>query len=286
MGEDAVIAHLVKDAPLQEHILVGPGDDCAVVDIGSPKGLQLLKTDTIVENVHFLRTAEPFSIGWKAAARVVSDFAAMGGRADSLLIAIAVPPTLDFSFLVHIYKGIYACAEAFDFSVVGGETSSSETITLTVSGTGFSHQPVLRSGATVGDAIYVTGSLGGSITGKHLTFQPRVEQASWLCEQLKPSAMMDLSDGLAKDLPRLAEQSKVRFDLDLNSIPCSSGCNISQALSDGEDYELLFTSREILSDQLQQNWEAHFPNLSLTQIGKIAVDGKTNLEGGWEHFSE
>lgn len=285
MGEDAVIAKLVQGIPLAEHVQVGPGDDCAVIDIASPKGLQLLKTDTIVENVHFLRTAEPFSIGWKAAARVVSDFAAMGGQPDSLVVALAVPKELPFTFLSAIYEGIYACAEAYHFSIVGGETSSSKEIILTLSGTGYATQPILRSGAKPGDSIYLTGQIGGSIAGKHLTFQPRVQEAQWLCTHLPPNAMMDLSDGLAKDLPRLAEQSKVGFDIDLTQLPCTPGCSPTQALSDGEDYELLFTTQHPLDEHLHAQWRARFPNTPLTKIGTVTRHKKTQLEGGWEHFS-
>jgi thiamine-monophosphate kinase len=145
---------------------------------------------------------------------------------------------------------------------------------------------VLRSGAGIGDGIFVTGKLGGSLLGKHLDFTPRVEEAEWLARHFKPTAMMDVSDGLAKDLPRLAGASGVGFRLDRKALPLSPGCSIRQALGDGEDFELLFTVAPGMMSPLIRAWADHFPELSLTAIGEMVAIGEgETLEGGWEHFS-
>jgi len=282
LGEDAIIARLTKNAPLKDNIIVGPGDDCAVMKNGD--SYSLLKTDTIIEGVHYLSTAEPFWVGWKAAARVVSDIAAMGGTPDAFVIALAMSQHTSIDYLEALYQGIYHCAETYSFSVVGGETSHSDTNTITISGTGTCSSYVTRSNANLGDHLYVTGKLGGSISGKHLTFKPRLIEAQWLCQQISPTAMMDLSDGLAKDLPRLCKLSEVGYTLDLKSIPCNENLPIKQALTDGEDYELLFSCSHEIGKESIEEWQSQFPNLALTKIGSITEEKKPDLDGGWEHF--
>ena len=135
-------------------------------------------------------------------------------------------------------------------------------------------------GGRLGDGIYVTGRLGGSIHGKHLDFTPRLREAAWLVNNGWVTAMMDLSDGLAKDLPRLARMSGVGFELDRDSLPCSEGSTLAQAISDGEDYELLFTS----GDDLKPAWGEKFPELEITRIGTLLEGVGDTIEGGWDHF--
>ncbi len=182
------------------------------------------------------------------------------------------------------------CANTFQLSIVGGETSSAPTGSanvISIAATGHVRQSeiVLRSTCRIGDAIYVTRKLGGSLAGKHLDFTPRLEPAQWLVQNHKPSAMMDLSDGLAKDLARMAKLSDVSYDVDLCRIPCSDNCSIAQALSDGEDYELLFTLSPELVELLESAWPNVFP--PLTRIGwiKDSTHVATALDGGWEHFT-
>ena len=285
IGENHLIETLKPLCPLGKNVLVGPGDDCAVIENQTLGTYTLIKTDTVVEGVHYLKNADPYWVGWKAVARVVSDFAAMAGQPDSLVVAIAMQDTTEVSYLTEIYKGIQACAKAYNFSIVGGETSSSPVNIITVSGTGYTDKYVTRSGAKKNNNIYVTGKLGGSIRGKHLTFLPRVQEASWLSNNTSLTAMMDLSDGLAKDLPRLADSSGVGFFIEADKLPCNESISPQQALSDGEDYELLFTTSAPLKEKQLQQWNIAFPDLALTQIGHITDTDRTHLTGGWTHFS-
>ncbi len=290
IGEDALIARLVRLVPRHEAAEAGPGDDCAVIDPGTGR-LQLLKTDALVENVHFLPGAPARAVGWKAAARVVSDFAAMGGRPEYFLVTIALRKDTPVDWIEGVYRGMGDCLEKFGGLLAGGETSSipdgsAAVISIAATGSAARDEVVLRSTAKAGDVIFVTGRLGGSLSGKHLDFTPRVEEAEWLARHFRPTAMMDLSDGLAKDLPRLAEASGCGFTLDESGIPASPGCTVRQALSDGEDFELLFTVGADRADALLRRWQEHFPELILSAIGHMTApeDGEA-LEGGWDHFN-
>lgn len=291
LGEDALISRLIRLMPGDPDPLAGPGDDCAVIDPGKGRPLQLLKTDAMVERVHFLATAPPRRIGWKAIARVISDFAAMGGIPDRFLITIALPADWPVTFVESIYRGMADCLKAFGGTLAGGETTrvpegSAAMISIAATGLVERKHLVLRSGGKPGDLILVSGKLGGSITGKHLNFTPRQAESRWLVTHAKPSAMMDLSDGLAKDLPRLARASGCGFTLDSNSIPKTRGCTLDQALGDGEDFELLFTLSPIKWPELSAKWKTAFPKLPLTIIGRLteATDKQAALTGGWDPF--
>ena len=291
IGENRLIERLVSGLAQRSEVIVGPGDDCALLEGGV-----LLKTDCVVEGVHFLPNEDAQRVGWKAVARVVSDFISMGGRPQALLVTLAISEQHSVDWLEALYAGMQSCAEQYACSIVGGETSSLPAgAVISVAGTGYlaSEWPLLRSTSAAGDAVFVTGRLGGSLAGWHLDFQPRMENMLWLLERYRPTAMMDLSDGLAKDLPRLAKASGLDYELDLSKLPCTQGASLEQALGDGEDYELLFTLPEEQADQLirDKGW------LSLpapfTKIGVMCEQGEVdsreqgsgNLAGGWEHFS-
>ena len=284
LGEDGLIAKLCAGLATSDHVIVGPGDDCAVM--GDGENLTLLKTDAVVEGVHFLPDEKARRVGWKAVARVLSDFAAMGGKPGELLVTIALSPQVSVGWVSDLYEGMTACLGKHGGVIVGGETTSlpvgSPTI-ISVAGRGTVRrsQMVTRAGGQLGDAIYVTGILGGSITGKHLDFTPRILEAAWLTEHFQITAMMDLSDGLAKDLPRLSHMSKCGFQIDKKALPLSEGASIQEALGDGEDYELLFTSAEDIS----ASWGSQFPNLRLTKIGELTPGKDHELDGGWDHFN-
>jgi thiamine-monophosphate kinase len=128
---------------------------------------------------------------------------------------------------------------------------------------------VSRSGGRAADELFVTGKLGGSLRGKHLRFIPRIAEARWLTKNFFIHAMMDLSDGLGADLPRLARASGLGFDIDENALPRSPGCTVAQAINDGEDYELLFAISPHSSRKLQASWIKKFPRLLLTRIGQL-----------------
>ena len=287
IGEDALIARLVSLVPRDTEPAAGPGDDCAVIDCG--QSLLLLKTDALVENIHFLPSASARSVGWKAAARVVSDFAAMGGHPEHFLITLALPPETAVSWVEELYRGIGDCLEKFGGYLAGGETSSVPTasaavISIAATGRVLPENLVLRSTAKPGEILFVTGRLGGSIQGKHLDFTPRLTESQWLVSHCKPTAMMDLSDGLAKDLPRLAAASRCGFLIDESSLPLSPGCTPAQALGDGEDFEILFSIEPSRIPELLTTWP--FPDLPLTRIGELVETGAgQSLTGGWEHFT-
>ena len=292
LGEDALISKLVSNLTVREDVLVGPGDDCAVIDVGDEAHYQLLKTDCIVEGVHYLPEADPEQVGWKAVARVISDFAAMGGYPSQLLVTIVMPGNQEVEDVEKMYQGMQRCSADFGAIISGGETSSLPTgsaSVISISGTGWvaKDQLVKRAGGKAGDVVMVTGELGGSIRGKHLTFTPRVKEAEWLVENFQLNAMMDLSDGLAKDLPRLAKMSCCGYQLDDDSVPCSKGVDLAGALGDGEDYELLFTIAEENTDKLLKSRKEVFPDLMLSEIGYLTAnkDRVVHSEKGWEHFT-
>ena len=292
LGEDALIERLVGLVPLDRDPSAGPGDDCAVIDPGPVQdALQLLKTDALVSGVHFLEQTPPRAVGWKAVARVVSDFAAMGGTAERFLVTVALSPDTEVEWAEELYRGMGDCMKAYGAVLAGGETSSvpsgsASVISVAATGSVRRGELVLRSGGNAGDVLLVTGALGGSFSGKHLDFTPRVREAAWLVKRWKPAAMMDLSDGLAKDLPRLARASGCGFVIERPALPLSPGCSIDEALGDGEDFELLLAVRPEGVARMLAEWRADFPELPLTVIGSLVAPGAgEELSGGWDHFT-
>ncbi len=285
-GEDGAIQRMIAGLSTSDSVICGPGDDCAVVDTGADQ-LQLLKTDAVVEGIHFLPNEQPERVGWKAIARVVSDFAAMGGWSQHFVITIAISGQREVSWLEGLYAGLEKCAREFGGVIVGGETTSlpdDAPTVISVAGTGAVERGawVSRSTASPGDVICVTGALGGSIKGKHLDFLPRAQEGRWLAQSGKVSAMMDLSDGLAKDLPRLAGLSGCGYEIFAKDVPLTPGCDLNAALGDGEDYELLVTLKD---RSALENWPFELP---LTVIGQMS-DPSVKLmpgSGGWDHFSQ
>lgn len=290
LGENRVVAELLRGLSLDKNVIVGPGDDCAVIGRRTDRVWTLLKTDCVIEGVHFEPKADPKKIGWKALARTVSDIAAMGGLPRHALITLAVSPEREMRWLAAVYSGIKKCASRFEVSVVGGETSRSPgPFFLSVALTGIveKNRCVLRSSGRAGDAVFVTGRLGGSIRGKHLTFTPRVEEARWLTENFKIRAMMDLSDGLAADVPRLARASRCGFEIQHENLPLNLRCTAENALADGEDYELLFTIAARDVEPLETSWRKRFPKLPLTRIGSLSTlnSQPSTSPCGFDHFA-
>ena len=290
LGEDRLLAELLPSLGRHRRVLTRAGDDCAVVQAPGGNKLVLLKCDCVVENVHFKRSADPVAVGWKAMMRPLSDFAAMSGVPQFALITLMLPPRTTVAWVKMTYQGMRRAAAKFDVAIVGGETSrapSVAAISVSVSGYVEPNRRVLRSGGRAGDDLYVTGRLGGSIRGRHLSFLPRIEEARWLTKNFKINAMMDLSDGLGTDLPRLAEASQVGFEVDEASLPRSSGATTRQAVSDGEDYELIFAISPRVGAQLVARWRKKFPRLSLTRIGRLVPKSKARsaqLPRGYVHF--
>lgn len=288
LGEDGLVARLVESLPKGGDVVVGPGDDCAVIDTGT-ENYQLLKTDCLIEGIHFERGTEPLLVGEKAMKRVISDIAAMGGMPKHALVTLAVDEARAVVEITGWYAGMVAAAEKFGCAIVGGETSKlpreGAVISIAMTGEVRPDQCVLRSGAKRGDLILVSGLLGGSFeSGRHLTFTPRLREAQWLVSSHLPSAMMDLSDGLGSDLPRLALASGEGYTISPERLRCHAGVSIEDAISDGEDYELLFTIAPEKTGMLMVEWAAVFPGVPLTIIGEITEETPIELSSGWEHF--
>jgi thiamine-monophosphate kinase len=289
MNEFELIAKLTKSLPTNESVVTGAGDDCAVLDLGVPDKLVLFKTDAVVEGFHFTRATTPEKIGRKALARCLSDIAAMAGTPTAALVTIALPEKFEPEFVAKIYDGINALARKHGVAIVGGETTTNpERILISISllGTVPRGKQILRSGAKVGDAIFVTGELGGSLAEKHLDFEPRIAEANWLAEHFSIHAMIDLSDGLAGDLRHILNAGKTGAEILKSAVPISREAKLRvkqssaakpafvAALTDGEDFELLFTVASKDAVKLLDAWKKKFPKLKLSCIGKIvAGDG-------------
>jgi thiamine-monophosphate kinase len=310
MNEFELIARLTRKLPVNESVVTGAGDDCAVLDLGMADKLILFKTDAVVEGFHFTRETPPEKVGRKALARCLSDIAAMGGTPTAALVTIALPQDFEPEFVEKIYHGMNTLARAHGVAMVGGETTMNpERILISISllGTVARGKQILRSGAKIGDAIFVTGELGGSLAEKHLEFEPRLAEARWLAEHFSIHAMLDLSDGLAGDLRQVLQASGVGAELLKPAIPVSRAAKLrakqgpaakpafAAALTDGEDFELLFTIAGQDAVKLLDAWRKKFPNLRLSCIGKIIAGGGILIRdksgshqldaGGYAHFT-
>ena len=289
MNEFELIARLTRVLPTNESVVTGAGDDCAVLDLGLADKLVLFKTDAVVEGFHFTRETPPEKIGRKALARCLSDLAAMAGTPTAALVTIALPEKSDPEFVTKIYDGLNALAREHGVAIAGGETTTNPgriLISISLLGTVARGKQVLRSGAKAGDAIFVTGELGGSLADRHLDFEPRLAEARWLAGHFAIHAMIDLSDGLAGDLRHILGASGVGAELLKSAVPVSHAAKaraktsstakpaFAAALTDGEDFELLFTVAGRDAVKLLDAWRKKFPKLKLSCIGKIvAGDG-------------
>ena len=310
MKEIELIQLLTAELPASHRVIAGPGDDCAVIDLGLSDSFLLLKTDAIVEGVHFTADTSGERIGRKAMARCLSDIAAMAGQPQSALITLGLPNDYSPDHIEAIYQGIKERAAQFQTDIVGGETTANQgslMISVSLLGTVARSKCVYRKGSQSGDALFVSGELGGSIAEHHLDFLPRIEEARWLAEHFDIHAMIDLSDGLASDLKHILDVSGCGATLLKTALPIRQAARLRAktrtsekppvvaALTDGEDYELLFTvaSKEAVS--VLDGWKRKFPDTQLTCIGKITEEPGLYFqekEGnqaitlhGYEHFS-
>lgn len=248
-------------------VLVGIGDDAAVLRPTS-NGKIVVTTDMLMDGVDFdLQTCDPVRVGRKALAVNLSDLAAMAARPIAAFVSVALPRSDGLETAKRLYTGILKLAQEFDIALAGGDTNSWTgplVINVTVLGAVTERGPLLRSGARPGDAILVTGSLGGSILNKHFDFTPRVREALQLHAQFDLRAGIDVSDGLALDVSRLAQESGCGAELDLNAIPVSDaavelsersvegGSPLEHALGDGEDFELVLAASPGEADRILQ----------------------------------
>jgi thiamine-monophosphate kinase len=233
-------------------VVVDSGDDAAVLRLG--RGPVVFKIDSVLEGVHFdRRTARPEDIGHKAMARPLSDVAAMGATPTFALAAMMIPREARASEVRRVILGMERTARRFGVAIVGGDLASHAgglALSVALLGEMRGGSPLRRSGARAGDVLAVTGALGGSRLGKHLRFVPRVREAREIRRRFRVRAMIDLSDGLLRDLGHLCEAGGVGAVLEEARIPISAAARtmarrdgrspLDHALADGEDYELLF----------------------------------------------
>lgn len=269
-SEDEWTSHLAASLSRRADVRVGVGDDAAVVRAPDHTLDLIYTTDAVISGVHFYPDTQPEKIGRKLIGRLLSDLAAMGAEPAHVLINLVCPASTPADEVIAIYRGAEQLAVRYGASVIGGDTACSHPLAL--HGFASGHVPagsaVLRSGAKPGDAIYATGKLGGSLSGRHLDFEPRVTEGIWLRSGRWATAMMDISDGLARDARRIADRSGVGIRIVASHVPCHDGVDIQHALTDGEDYELLFTVAEARTAAFETAWLAAF-SLTCTQIGVV-----------------
>ncbi len=278
-SEESLVAWLrLRFSADPRRVPVALGDDMAVVQFGP--GLVAITADMLLDGVHFDTRTHSFPlIGRKAIACSLSDCAAMACRPRAATVSLALPREMPLEDIQAMYEGMDGIAREFGCDIVGGDTTSwlgKLAIDVAILAEPMAPRgPVLRSGARVGDAVYVSGPLGGSIISKHLAFEPRLELAARLAPDTDLHALMDISDGLALDLSRLCEASGCAAELDAAGLdrvisPAArtfagqdGRSPLEHALGDGEDFELLVVGE----DRLQQRCP------DLLRIGRICAPG-------------
>src|SRR5215470_35180 len=317
MNENDIIGRIAQIFPRQKSnaIALALGDDAA---LWQPRtGFEAILTcDWFLEGSHFLREKHPAeAVGWKCLARAVSDIAAMGGVPRCFLLSVALPASLAGRWFDGFLRGLKRASTKLRCELAGGDTTRQERvlINVTVIGDVRKRRAVLRSGARPSDVLFVSGRLGEADAGlhelrrrksgvrvmnprvhKHLYPMPRLALGQWLAEQRLATAMMDLSDGLSSDLPRLCAASGVGARVDIDSLPTGPRGDRTQArrlaLNGGDDYELLFTVATKNVKRLPRTYKG----VKLTRIGEITrakcmvtvQDGvcRELKAGGWDPF--
>ena len=295
LGEDKLIAALRRwlgsASPTAPH---GIGDDCAVVPTSHRP--QLLTVDPVIYGRHFDATVAPREVGAKLLKRNLSDIAAMGGRPTAAVVALTLDARTSLAWLEQFYRGLAACARRYHVPIVGGDIAQADgtvAASLTLLGSAAGPRIVTRTGACTGDWIYVTGELGASLASRHhVTFVPRLFEGAWLAHRPAVQAMMDISDGLAKDLRALTPAGTVPA-IEPAALPLRRGADVRAALTDGEDYELVFALAEAADrERFLAAWKRDFPRLRLSCIGRFvppravpATALKLADYRGYEHLS-
>ena len=313
MNEFDLIEKIKKKIPRSLQGEIGIGDDAGVLT--PPPGKKIIWTvDAIVEGVDFhshpprpgYLSAE--QAGRKALAINLSDLAAMGAQPLGCVITLGIPRRMSEKWLLRFYDGLIRLARQYRVACVGGDiTQASEFFcSIALAGFGGRHSMVRRSGAKPGNWIAVTGALGGSIQAHHASFTPRLREARFLVEHFKPTAMIDISDGLTQDLGHLLKSSNAGAVLEMSEIPISQEAArlakndpmkaLERACTDGEDFELLFTMPDSFKTKLERTWRKRFPQVPLSWIGRIqkqkgirwSLKGKTIplkfKKSGYRHF--
>lgn len=292
MRESELLAHIAArsaDLAGRGGIVVGPGDDAALVQL---TGAILLTVDQLIAGRHFdPHTSTIDQIARKSVARSVSDIAAMAGAPLCGLATGCLPD--GFAQGDELFDRMAHWARHFGCPLVGGDVATAPgPLMLTVTVLGRAHArrgAVLRSDAAPGDHVYVTGRLGGSFaSGRYLSFEPRVREATWLADMLgdRLGAMIDLSDGLGRDAGRIAAASGVQIELEPGRLPLHAAVREwERAMSDGEDYELLFTVRP----DVELPNRAPGTDVTFTRIGSVRTGSGCGIrwaDGSWTDVSE
>jgi len=302
LGEEALIARIRRWlGPAAPPSPAGPGDDCAIVRLSAGTRL-LVTTDPVVRGRHFDDSTPPAAAARKLFRRNLSDIAAMGGTPRFAVVSWTIPARTRIRWLEAFHRALASEAVRWGVTLNGGDISSSDNdlaahLALLGEAGG---RILLRAGARRGDWLYVTGSLGGSILGRHTRFEPRIAEGKWLAKQASVRCMIDVSDGLAKEL-RLIMPKGCRAAVDPARVPVSPAARrlaartgrpaLEHALTDGEDFELLFAVAPGGRARLfEDRWSHHF-RTRLTRIGRV-VDSSEPAAGeiemsrlsGFEHF--
>jgi thiamine-monophosphate kinase len=294
LGEEKLIAAIRRWlGAVSPRAPFGIGDDCAVLP--ASHGRQLITVDPVIFGEHFDERIPPRAVGEKLFKRNLSDLAAMGGRPTAAVVALALDPQTRARWLEEFYRGLARVARRHRVPVVGGDIAQAKgglVASLTLLGEATGPRVVTRTGAQVGDWIFVTGVLGGSLpSGHHWKFTPRLAEGAWLARRREVRAMMDVSDGLAKDLHALTPRRAVPA-LEAAALPCRTGADVRAALTDGEDYELVFAvAARADRAALARDWRKNFPRTRLTCLGRFVPAGARpagalNLDDyrGFEHL--
>lgn len=305
MREFDLLNHIyAANQQLPGHIVIPPGDDLGGVRVGCET--ILAGVDQLIDGRHFRLATTPIElIGRKAVTRCLSDAAAMAASPICTLAAAVLPPDFGQARANALFDAMRAACEQYASPLIGGDIAFHSrddhplTISTTVLAVPAGRRAATRDGATVGDGVYVTGALGGSLQpdglGRHLTFEPRIKLATAILTALGDDhlhAMIDISDGLGRDASHIAEMSNVQILLDADHIPCNPDCTWKNALHDGEDYELLFCTdhpmpSHIAGVEMHRIGDVvHRPSIDAPRV--IVKNGRDRLPAddmGWEHMS-
>lgn len=323
IGEFGFIDRIASHAQ-QAQVMCGIGDDCAVMALDDGH-VRLVTVDTMVEGVHFVKEAPPEGVGHKLLAVSLSDVAAMGGKPTDAVVAVSAPSDCDASYVERLYNGLFACADRFGVAIVGGDTTRTIgplLLSLTLTGEMARERVCYRSGAQVGDAVYVSGPLGDAAGGLAVVLgevdivgddrqyllrrlhrpEPRVDLGQVLSRAGIVGAMIDVSDGVASDLKHICRQSSVSAVILEQAIPTSTAFNrfcelagkpsVNLALTGGEDYELLFTVQpehvETL-DTLSNGYSFYKIGEIIEGSGQVILEAEDGTraevdKAGYDHF--
>lgn len=301
--EFKLINKIMRGFKNYHHLLAGIGDDTAVIKNGKNNYL-LLTCDALAEDVHFnCSWSSAEQIGKKAVEVNVSDIAASGGFPTLMMVSLVITKDTPEEWVAGVYKGMKKVCDKYKITLVGGDTTHSTTRIISIALSGETKKPILRRGARVCDLIGVTGVVGGSAAGlrllrqgkklpsllkkKHLSPEARLDMSNEISRYA--SSMIDISDGVASEIKHICAESKKGAVVYAEKIPICPGANLADALSGGEDYELLFTFASKDLEKIKKS------GVDFTVIGDITADykkiilmkdgKKSDMPDGYNHFA-